>query len=293
MLSLFIKKAFQDIFANSFLNFITIITIGLSVLIVSSFFLFFLNTNIVLNSWKKGIRVLAYLKPEADENSIASLKHTIQSMPGIKDIRLITKEEALSQLKEQMKHQSSILENIDVNPLPDAFEIRVPATSHEMQEIDTLAKKIEDIPLVDEVEYGQNWIERFTNILNLFKFAGYTMGSLFIIATLLIVANTIRLVLYSRKEEVEIMRLVGSTDRFIKMPFYFQGIVLGASGGGMGILALFAAYKIILVKFQPNLSAAMFHIEFLSAKHILYFIFGSMTIGWIGCYLSLKQFLKN
>ena len=293
MQTLFIKKAFQDILANRFLNTLTIITIGLSVLIVSSFVLFFLNANTVLNSWKKGIRVLVYLSSEADNPSITSLKNKIQRMPGIQDIRLITKEDALSQLKEQMRHQSSLLENLEVNPLPNAFEIRVPATSDEMKEIETLAKTIQNLPLVDEVEYGQHWIGRFTNILNLFKFASYTMGSLFIIATLLIIANTIRLVLYSRKEEVEIMRLVGATDRFIKMPFYIEGFVLGALGSLIGIVALFAAYKFILAKFQPTMSVALFSIEFLSFKHFLYIIFGSMTIGWIGCYLSLKQFLKS
>jgi cell division transport system permease protein len=293
MITLFIKKALQDLIANRFLNTITIITIGLSVLIVSSFALFFLNANTVLNSWKKGIRVLVYLKTEADEASITALKHRIQNMQGIQDIRLISKEDALSQLKEQMKHQSSLLENLETNPLPDAFEIRVPATSQDMHEIDVLAKKIEALPLVDQVEYGQHWIGRFTNILNLFKFAGYTMGSLFVIATLFIIANTIRLVLYSRKEEVEIMRLVGATDRFIKMPFYIQGFMLGALGGLFGMMALFAAYQFILAKFQPNLSVGLFEIGFLSLKHFFYFIFGSMIIGWVGCYLSLKQFLKK
>jgi cell division transport system permease protein len=293
MITLFIKKAFQDIVANRFLNTITIITIGLSVLIVSSFALFFLNADAVLNSWKKGIRVLIYLKPEADKASIMSLRHQIQNMPGIQDLRFISKEDALSQLKDQMKHQSSLLENLEDNPLPDAFEIRLPAASQEMHEIDALAKKIEAIPLVDEVEYGQHWIERFTNILNLFKFSGYTMGGLFVIATLFIIANTIRLVLYSRKEEVEIMRLVGATDRFIKMPFYIEGFVLGALGGIFGLIALFAAYQFILTKFQPNLSIGLFEIGFLSLKHFFYIIFGSMLIGWIGCFLSLKQFLKK
>ena len=293
MITLFIKKAFQDIIANRFLNTITIITIGLSVLIVSAFMLFFLNANSVLNSWKKGIRILVYLKAEADETSIALLRDKIQSMHGIQDIRLITKEDALAQLKAQMKHQSSLLEDLEDNPLPDAFEIRVAAKSHEMQEIGALAKIIKDLPLVDEVEYGQHWIGRFTNILNLFKFAGYTMGGLFIVATLLIIANTIRLVLYSRKEEVEIMRLVGATDRFIKMPFYIEGFILGAAGGFLGIIALFAAYEFILAKFQPNLSMALFNLKFLSIKHFFYIVFGSMSVGWTGCYLSLKQFLKN
>jgi cell division transport system permease protein len=192
-----------------------------------------------------------------------------------------------------MKHQSSLLDDLEENPLPDAFEIRVQASTQGVPELEVLAKKLQEIQQVEEVEYGQHWIGRFTNILNLFKFASYTMGVLFIIATTLIIANTIRLVLYSRKEEVEIMRLVGATDRFIKMPFYMEGFLLGAAGGLVGIGTLLAAYEFILAKFQPSLSPALFNVQFISIKHCAAIVFGSMAVGWLGCYLSLKQFLKR
>jgi cell division transport system permease protein len=293
MMTIFVKKAFQDILSNRFLNTITVITIGLSVLIVSAFSLFFLNTNAALNSWQKGIRVLVYLKPEVDENTLATVKQQIQKIQAVREIRFISKEAALSHLKEQMKNQSSVLDNIEPNPLPDAFEIQLQTPSLQLNNIQALAEKINAIPLVDSVEYGQQWIGRFTNILNLFKFAGYAMGGLFVIATLFIIANTIRLVLYSRKEEVEIMRLVGATDRFIKMPFYIEGLMLGALGGALGLIALFSAYEFIISKFHQNLSIGLFEIQFLSLKQFLIIFSGSMLIGCIGCYVSLKQFLKT
>ena len=293
MITNFVKKSIQDIITNRFLNTITIITIGLSVLIVSAFALFFLNANAVLNSWKKGIRVIVYLKPDVDEVALNSLEQQIRQIQGVQQIRFVSKEEALSQLKEQLKSQSSILENITPNPLPDAFEIQLYTVSQPMNKIDNLAGQIEKLPGVDAVEYGQQWIGRFTNILNLFKFAGYAMGGLFVIATLFIIANTIRLVLYSRKEEIEIMRLVGATDRFIKMPFYIEGLILGALGGIFGLIALFSAFQFIIAKFQQNKPMGLFEIQFLSLEQFFSIIFGSMIIGWVGCYLSLKQFLKK
>ena len=122
---------------------------------------------------------------------------------------------------------------------------------------------------------------------------GYAIGGVFLIATLFIIANTIRLVLYSRKEEIEIMRLVGSNDRFIKAPFYIEGLILSGLGGFVGLTALFAAYHFILSKFQASLSLGSLEISFLSMGQFLLFIGGSMLVGWVGCYLSLKQFLKN
>ena len=293
MITLFFKKALQDILSNRFLNSVTIVTIGLSILIVSSFSLFFINTNALLDSWKKGIRVLVYLEPEASEANRLDLRYQIQQMENVQELHFISKETALKQLKDQMRHQSSLLENLKENPLPDAFEIRIIDASRELKKVAALAEKIKSLPQVEEVEYGQHWIARFSHIINIFKFVGYAMGGLFLIAALFIIANTIRLVLYSRKDEIEIMRLVGATDRFIKAPFIIEGLILSALGGVAGLMALFAAYRVVLSKFQSSLSLGMLEIKFLSFEQFFLFVGGSMLVGLIGCYLSLKQFLKN
>ena len=94
----------------------------------------------------------------------------------------------------------------------DAFEIRLMESFQNQDKIEKLAARLESLKQVDEVEYGQVWLGRFSNILNLFRLTGFAMGSLFLVATVLIVANTIRLVLYSRQEEVQIMRWVRPTD---------------------------------------------------------------------------------
>lgn len=293
MITLFFKKAFQDILSNRFLNSVTIVTIGLSVLIISSFALFFINTNALLDSWQKGIRVLVYLEPQTSEANRLDLRYQIQQMENVQEIHFISKDTALKDLKEQMRSHSSLLENLKENPLPDTFEVRVLDVSSDLNKVAVLAKKIEAFPLVEEVEYGQHWIAKFSHIISIFKFIGYAMGGLFLFATLFIIANTIRLVLYSRKDEIEIMRLVGSNDRFIKAPFYIEGLILSALGGLVGLTALFAAYQFALSKFHTGLSLGLLEIRFLSIGQFFLFIGGSMLVGLIGCYLSLKQFLKN
>ena len=286
------KRALQDIIAHRFLNAITIITIAVSILIVSAFSLFFVNANEIINSWKKGIRIMVYLKPGVPEVNIPELKQKIKRINGIQDVRFIPKSKALQLLKKQMKRQSSLFENLKENPLPDAFEIRLIASSQNQDKVEIIATRIESFPQVDEVEYGKRWLGRFTNFFNLFRFTGYAMGGLFFMAAVLIVANTIRLMLYSRREEVEIMRLVGATDRFIKAPFYIQGLIQGTFGGIIGITILFITFMFISSSVDQGFSPGLFTIKFLSPGAFFGIILCSMFVGWIGCYISLKQFLK-
>jgi len=119
------------------------------------------------------------------------------------------------------------------------------------------------------------------------------MCSLFFLIALFITANTVRLAFYSRKLEVEIMRLVGATESFIKAPFYVEGIVQGFLGGLLGLGVLLITYITISSGITQNLSSYMyFNLRFLSVKMIIVIIFASTFLGWFGCFLSLKQILK-
>jgi len=293
MMTLFIKRAIQDILGNRFLNMVTVITIALSILIVSSFTLFFINATDVMDVWKKGIRIMAYLKPAHVRKNLADIRQAIQSITGVQDAIFVSKEEALNLLKAQMRRQASLFENLKENPLPDAFEVRIIPSSQSGEEVEMLAARIESLPEIEEVEYGQSWVGRFTSIINLFRLAGYAIGALFFMAAVFIVANTIRIVLYSRREEIEIMRLVGAADGFIKIPFYIEGLILGALGGIIGISALLLIFLLISANVQQSLASGLFQLRFLSMEGMCGILAGSMFAGWLGCYLSLKQFLKT
>jgi len=293
MITLFFKRAIDDIFKNRFLNLVTIITISLSILITSAFILFFINTSEIINSWKKGLRIMAYLKPGVSNTDLAYLKQAIQSLDGVQNLRFIPKAEALSQLKIQMEHQASLLENLTENPLPDSIEIRMTATVGSWQRIASLATRIETLTQVQEVEYGQKWIGRFIHLFNLFRLAGYAMGALFFMAAIFIVANTIRLVIYSRREEVDIMRLVGATDNFIKVPFYFEGLIQGALGAIIGLGILYLSFFFISSNVDEEFMPGLFRLKFIPPAILGEILLGSMLVGWLGCYISLKQFLKG
>ena len=291
-MGLFIKKALRDILDNRFLNTVTILTIAFSILIVSSFSLFIMNTNALLESWKKTVRVMIYLKPSTAPKAFKSIETKIKALDGIEKVIFIPRAHALKQLKSQMQRHASLLDRLERNPLPDAFEVRMVADDRSLENVEKLARNLERLVAVDEVEYGQKWLGRFSQVIKLFSLVGYILGGMFLMAAIFFVANTVRLVIYSRRDEIEIMRLVGAESRFIKAPLYIQGLIQGFFGGVLGLAGLLAAYLAVSAQVQQGFGAGAFELRFLPVSAYAGIILASMLVGWLGCFLSLKQFLK-
>ncbi len=288
----YVKRALVDIKLNKFLNLITIITIALSILVVSTFMLFFQNISNIVETWNRGGRVMVYLDDTFTADMIPEINAKLRNLKETKQVFFISKDVALNNLKKDLNADSVYFETLSENPLPDAFDVRMSGVSN-FNEVAGFAKKIEKIPMVSEVEYGKSWLEKFLKIYGLFKIAGWSISSLFFLIALFITANTVRLAFFSKKEEINIMHLVGATDGFIKTPFYLEGMFQGAVGGLAGLLMLLISYISLSSGISDAVAAYTFvDIHFLSFKYILLIIAGSTFLGWFGCYISLKQLLK-
>ncbi len=287
-----LSKALTDIRSNRFLNIITIMTIALSILLVSVFMLFFENTGRVLSAWNQGGRGMVYLSDAFTPAMLPNVKEQLVSIGGIEKIVFIPKTQALERLKKEMGAKTSFLSTLQENPLPDALEITMTDHSN-FDQIQKRADRIKALEMVDTVEYGQGWLGRFFKLFNLFKMTGYAMSGLFLMIALFITANTVRLAFYARQTEIEIMRLVGATDGFIKTPFYVEGLLQGFLGGVLGILILLSGYLTLSSGISQNLSAYVYlDIHFLSWQAVAIVLFSSTFLGWFGCFISLKQILK-
>lgn len=293
MIAFFCRKAVRDILDHTFLNTITVITMALAILIVSAFMLFFINAGDIMHEWQRGMRIMAYLQADLTPKAVPRIEEKLQSFYGVQEARFIPKAEALAWLRSQMPRQASIFENLKENPLPDAFEIRMVPEARDMASVEALAAQIEALPWIEGVEYGQKWLGRFVGIYNLFKLAGYALGTLFLMASVFIVANTIRLVLYARREEVEIMRLVGATDAFIKAPFFIEGLILGGLSGVLGILVLLLVFFAVAANFHQDAAVSALVLRFLPLPIVVGIVAASMLVGLLGCWLSLNQFMKR
>ncbi len=286
------KRALTDIVNNKFLHMVSIVTIALSVFIVSAFSLFFNNATDFLDAWRKGVRIIAYMGDNVAESQRIELMETIRKSNGVATVEFISKNDAYNDLKRKIGQQSSLLDGLDKNPLPDSVEIILADSYRRLEDIEKLAKTIGEMPHVEDIEYAQKWLYRFNGIYNLFKVTGLVLVSIFFIATLLIIANTIRLVMYTRREEIEIIRIIGADEAFIKYPFFFEALAQGFLGGVAGLLMLYLAFILTVPNLTPETVFAFFEIRFISVTFSLTIVFCSMMIGWVGCFFSIRKFLK-
>ncbi len=288
----FLKKALADIRSNRFLNFITIVTIALSILVVSVFLLFFENASRVIQAWNQGGRAMVYLAEDFSTQDLQGLKSEIEALGNIDHMVFIPRSQALERLKKEMSQRTGFFDTLKHNPLPHAFEIRMKRFDT-YEQVEELARRIKALSLVESVEYGQGWLGRFLKVFNLFKVTGYAMCSLFMLIALFITANTVRLAFHSRELEVQIMRLVGATESFIKTPFYVAGAVQGFLGGALGLGILLGAYLSFTSAMARNSAGpGVMDIRFLSIEAVVILIVSSTFLGWFGCFISLKQILK-
>lgn len=288
MIARHFKRALEDIAANRFVNAVTVVTVSLAVLMVSAVLLFFVNTRGVLKAWQQETRIMAYLKTDAGP-AARSLARTIEAIEGVRHARFIARDGALQDLKAQMPHQASLFDNLEENPLPDAFEIELKPTAEGWDRIGAIAGRVGALKEIESVEYGRKWVDTLQGIMGVLRTVGVAMIGLFFMAAVSIVANTTRLVIYSRQQELEIMRLVGAAEGFIKTPFYITGLIQGLVGGAAGLSILFALFNVVMDHLEGGAWTAALAIRFLSGEEMAIVVVGSMLVGWLGCFISLRQ----
>ena len=293
-----IRRGLEDFFNYRYLHAICVMTIALSVFVISAFGLFLVNAGELMASWKEGIRIIAYLQPDTQEAERAAVIDEIREYPGVAKVEYVSSQQAFEWLKEEIGRQSGLLEGVRGNPLPDAVEVFLSGQTGSGQtggvsDVSDLAGKIKALSPVEDVEYARQWLERFGGVYNLFRLTSMILIGLIFAAIMMIVANTIRLILYSRFEEIKITRIIGADESFIKYPLYLEGIMLGFAGGVIGLALLYAAFWITV----PQLSSAgllvYFQVRFLPWTMAGIILLSSMIVGWTGCYFSIRRLLKH
>lgn len=288
----FFKTAFTNIKNNRLVHTISIGTITISMLLLGSFLLLSVNINNWLSDWSEALSMSVYIDDGLNENDRGKIEAAIKMLEGAEIKGFISKEEALSNLKSSLGDQVGLLEGLKTNPLPGSYEI----TFHEKEEFKADPKKIktdlEKIEGVDEVQYSDQWMERYKGIMNAFRIFGLIIGGFLCMAVLFITTNTIKLTIYSRRDEIEIYKLVGATDWFVKLPYLIEGAIEGLSGGILSFLILLVVYSVFSVRTVQVFGLPVIDFHFLSIEHSLFIILLSIALGFIGGLIAIGRFFK-
>ncbi len=290
----FLRKAYRDIRRNILVNGVSISIIVFSLLIFSIFLLVLFNLNKLLAHWEGEIQVITYVKEGLSAYEVKNLEKHILGLRGVRSIKYVSKSDATLLLKRLFHNQKEILEGLDLNILPASFEIQLKKEFHRGQGLSEFVKQLSQVNGITDIQYGQEWITRLSTIVLLLRWGQWIVGGILFIAIAFIVSNTIKLSIYSRKEEIEIMRLVGATNGHIKIPFLIEGFFQGVSGAALSLGVLFLLYQSFLLKSGPFIKASLGPIafSFLPWSSMGGVISVGISLGFLGSYLSLARFLK-
>jgi cell division transport system permease protein len=290
----FFRQARQSLIQNPWLNAITLGTITLSFLILGLFLVLFLNTKGLLEEWGGRIRVTAYLGGSPGQEQLTRLREKVRGFEEVLEVKVRSKEEALKVLEEKMPERKELLRGLSRNPLPASLEIRLKGEYQSSEGVQILARKLRGIPEIEDVQYGSDWLERFSAFMTLLKGLGLGLGGLLLLSTIVVISNTIRLSIFARREEIEVMRSVGATGLFIRAPFYFEGLLQGFLGAVLALAVLFALFQLFLSKvYEPvrNL-LGNYPAQFLSLEQMAAVALGGVVLGLFGTQVSVGRYLR-
>lgn len=288
----FFSEAFQTIRNNLVTTSVTITTIAISLAVCGLFAGIFINLNNILGSMGSQIQVVAYMKDGLSDDAILNVKRDIAAMPEVDDLEYISKERAFSIFKNDVKGQKGILEGLDASPFPASFEVKVKKAYRNTAGMNGLVSKLKIIHGIEDVQYGREWVDKLFAFVRFIEMFALVIGSFILLATIFIVSNTIRLAIYARREEIEIMGLLGATNIFIKTPFLIEGIIEGCLGAIIAVGILYLTNLILVMKTPPLFISAI-AMPFSISHFFLGFIVVGITLGLLGSSIALRKFVKN
>jgi cell division transport system permease protein len=291
----FLARAIANIRQNIFVNILTVCTITFALLLISLFLLVYINLAGLSDEWSKRVQVTVYFDQELAPQQLGVLKTKIKSLSGTDDVAYVGKEEAVRRFRSRLKGQESLLDGVTTDVLPASLEITLHRENRDTASVDAYVAKLKKIPDMGEVQYGEEWVRRYNTFLNFTRLVGAILGGFLLLAVLFIVSNTIKLTIYARRDELELLELVGATRMFIKAPFLIEGIFQGAAGAVLALMLLTVCYFAFLNNAGNFLGfgSSDVGLKFLTGNVMAYVFLGGVFLGFTGSLISLKRFTRS
>jgi len=270
-------------------QFFSLMTICLSVLIFSFFYLVYTNALDAGKQLGDDLRLIVYLDEEPDPTLQEQYKYKILKFDEVDKIKFVSSEQAYDRFKTQLDDNKDVLADIPKDFLPPSIEIYPIRSLESLSRIKRFSDYLQTLPGVLKVQYGREWVERFYSFIELLRIVVLLSGALVVLTTTFMMGHSIRLTLLTRKKEIELLRLVGASNSYIRMPFFLEGALLGLLGSIAGIGALYMLFNWIELRFASSAMLGMFSFNFFSLPIIALVISVSVALCACGSYLSTRR----
>jgi len=288
-----LRDAFKSVFRNFSLSLASISCITITLLVVSLALILTANVNNVAKLIESDVTIVTFLDADITEEERDFVLDEIKKLDNIDSVTYESKTEIANDMKESSEVYANIMEGWteEENPLQSTYLVKV----KNIEKIGTTAKSIQKIENVGVVKYGEGMVEQLVSVFEIIRNVSIGIVIALIIVTAFLIANTIKITIYSRKREIEIMRLVGASNLNIKIPFVFEGLFLGVLGSIIPIIGTFYAYSLIFDNFGGKLFSDL--IKLVNPMPFLYYVSGILLIigilvGMFGSWRAVKKYLK-
>ena len=270
-------------------------TMAMTLFIFGGFLLIQDNLHGLVKGWGDQIQIFAYLENRLTAAEVAPLVSRLSAYPEVESVRFVSQGEAWQNFKKSLGSQSGVLEGLSADILPASLEIALKAGDRSHDSLAGVAERLRAEKGVSEVEYPEEWTERFSLLLLGIQWAKWVLGGFLVAATLLIVGNTVKLAILARREEIEIMQLVGAPAGLIQAPFVIEGMIQGLFGASLSLIFLWLLF--LFLSSQLPLTLGIFtgaaQLRFLELQSLSLLLFLGWAMGAVGSLLSLRRFLQR
>lgn len=270
----------------------TLLTVTLSVLIFAFFYLVYTNLLTIGDKLGDDLRLIVYLEDEPGPEMKEQLRRKITNFDEVEAIHFVSRAEAYDRFTKQMSQNRDVLEDMPRDFLPASIEVVPLKTLRGLNQIKLFSDYLAKLPGTIKVQYGRDWIERFYSFTNLLSIVVFLSGTLLILTTVFMVAYTIRLTIMGRQAEMELLKLVGATNNYIRTPFLLEGLLQGLAGSALGLLSLYLLFDWIKVRFSGPGLFHLFSFTFLPAPTFLAIVLVSILLCTVGSFTSIQKYLK-
>jgi cell division transport system permease protein len=272
----------------------TIGTIAVALMLLAFFTLIVLNVQNITNQWSRDIQVTVYMERIPSSAKLEEWQQEIQSHPMVENVTYISQDEAFERFRTRLGQNDDLLDGLLPEILPASFELSLSEDARSERGAETLVRELKKNPAFTDFRYGQDWLKRYDAFMFLLKLTGTFAGGFLIFATLFIISNTIKLTIYARRDELEIMALIGATPMFIKIPFLAEGALQGIIGALLALGGCHALYYFFLKRGLSALltTTAASNISFLPLSLQFGVIFLGFLLGVCGSMLPLRKFVR-